>query len=139
MLLYLLTADELYALFDRLGYRLDPDPIPKTVKYYLPVPHMARPQRGGARVGARPIRPPRSWRFFLEALDSDLHDVQGGTTSEGIHLGAMAGTLDLAQRCYTGLETRDDVHLVRSSHSPRRLVSLTLDVRYRRRWVNVST
>ncbi|MGW6897514.1 glycosyl hydrolase family 65 protein [Streptomyces sp. NPDC054919] len=35
-------------------------------------------------------------------------DIQGGTTTEGIHLGAMAGTLDLVQRGMTGLETRDD-------------------------------
>lgn len=49
----------------------------------------------------------RSWSLFTEALDSDLADIQGGTTREGIHLGAMAGTVDLLLRCYTGLETRD--------------------------------
>jgi trehalose/maltose hydrolase-like predicted phosphorylase len=110
MLFYLLTADELRALFARLGYRLDRETIPKTVKYYL-----ARTAHGStlsavvhAWVLARSDRL-ASWRFFLDALDSDVHDVQGGTTSEGIHLGAMAGTLDLAQRCYTGLELRDGV------------------------------
>jgi trehalose/maltose hydrolase-like predicted phosphorylase len=51
----------------------------------------------------------RSWSFFNEALDSDLADIQRGTTREGVHLGAMAGTVDLILRCYTGLETRDDV------------------------------
>ncbi|HET6954767.1 MAG TPA: glycosyl hydrolase family 65 protein, partial [Acidimicrobiales bacterium] len=50
----------------------------------------------------------RSWSLFTQALDSDLADIQGGTTREGIHLGAMAGTIDLAERCYLGLETRDD-------------------------------
>ena len=45
--------------------------------------------------------------MFNEALDSDLADVQRGTTREGIHLGAMAGTVDLLLRCYTGLETRE--------------------------------
>jgi trehalose/maltose hydrolase-like predicted phosphorylase len=110
MLFYLLSSDELYALFDRLGYRVDHETIPKTVEYYL-----ARTSHGStlssvvhAWVLARSDRL-ASWRFFLEALDSDVHDVQGGTTSEGIHLGAMAGTLDLAQRCYTGLELRDGV------------------------------
>ena len=38
-----------------------------------------------------------------------MADTQGGTTAEGIHLGAMAGTLDIVQRCYTGLEARDGV------------------------------
>jgi trehalose/maltose hydrolase-like predicted phosphorylase len=37
-------------------------------------------------------------RYFEEALQSDLSDIQHGTTAEGIHLGAMAGTLDLVQR-----------------------------------------
>jgi trehalose/maltose hydrolase-like predicted phosphorylase len=41
---------------------------------------------------------PRSWRFFAEALASDVHDVQGGTTAEGTHLGAMAGTFDVRYR-----------------------------------------
>ena len=110
MLFYLLTADELRELFARLGYRLDRETIPRTVRYYL-----ARTTHGStlsavvhAWVLARSDRL-ESWRFFLEALDSDLHDVQGGTTSEGVHLGAMAGTLDLAQRCYTGLELRGGV------------------------------
>ena len=49
----------------------------------------------------------QAWDYFLEALDSDIADVQGGTTQEGIHLGAMAGTVDLLQRGFTGLETRD--------------------------------
>jgi trehalose/maltose hydrolase-like predicted phosphorylase len=110
MLFYLLSSRELYGLFERLGYRVDHETIPKTVEYYL-----ARTSHGStlsavvhAWVLARLDRP-ASWRFFLEALGSDVHDVQGGTTGEGIHLGAMAGTLDLAQRCYTGLEVRDDL------------------------------
>jgi trehalose/maltose hydrolase-like predicted phosphorylase len=36
-------------------------------------------------------------------------DVQGGTTAEGIHLGAMAGTVDLVLRCVTGLWARGEV------------------------------
>ena len=61
----------------------------------------------------------RSWRFFVEALASDLQDVQRGTTAEEIHLGAMAGTVDLAQRCYTGLETRQDVLWLNPRACPR--------------------
>jgi trehalose/maltose hydrolase-like predicted phosphorylase len=76
---------------------------------------------------------PGSWRFFTEALGSDLHDVQGGTTAEGIHLGAMAGTVDLAQRCYTGLETREDVLWLNPS-LPGELDGLDFDVRYRGNW-----
>ena len=83
------SADELDTLFERLGYRLDRATIPKIVDYYL-----SRTSHGStlsaivhAWVLARSDRL-ASWRFFLEALDGDVHDVQGGTTSEGIHLGA---------------------------------------------------
>jgi Glycosyl hydrolase family 65 central catalytic domain len=109
MLFYLLSADELGDLFARLGYDFDEDTIPRAIDYYLD-----RTSHGSilsrvvhAWVLARSDRS-RSWQFVLEALESDVSDTQGGTTSEGIHLGAMAGTLDLLQRCYTGLEVRED-------------------------------
>ena len=47
--------------------------------------------------------------MLLEALEGDISDVQGGTTAEGVHLGAMAGTLDLLQRGLTGIGWIDGV------------------------------
>jgi alpha,alpha-trehalase len=134
MLFYLLSADELRGLLDRLGYRLPPDAIPRNVNYYLERTSHGSTLSGvvNAWVLARCDRQ-RSWRFFAEALASDLHDVQGGTTAEGIHLGAMAGTVDLAQRCYTGLETREDVLWLNPS-LPEELDGLDFDVRYRGNW-----
>ncbi|RVX41701.1 trehalose/maltose hydrolase-like predicted phosphorylase [Nonomuraea polychroma] len=109
MLCYLLTGAELIGILQRLGYPVEPDLIPRTVSYYL-----ERTSHGStlsavvhAWVLARANRA-QSWRFFTEALHSDIMDVQGGTTAEGIHLGAMGGTLDLLQRCYLGLELRRD-------------------------------
>ena len=58
---------------------------------------------GGAR------RPTTLLGALQGALDSDIADIQGGTTREGIHVGAMAGTIDLIQRCYLGLELRANV------------------------------
>ncbi|MDF1578619.1 MAG: glycosyl hydrolase family 65 protein [Desulfobulbales bacterium] len=46
---------------------------------------------------------------FLEALESYVVDIQGGTTPEGIHLGAMAGAVDILDRAYTGLTVRNNV------------------------------
>jgi alpha,alpha-trehalase len=134
MLFYLLSADELLALLDRLGCPLQPASIPRNVDYYL-----RRTSHGSTLSGvvhawvlARSDRL-GSWRFFTEALASDVHDVQGGTTAEGIHLGAMAGTVDLVQRCYTGLETREDV-LWLSPCLPEGLDGLDFAVRYRGHW-----
>ena len=51
----------------------------------------------------------RAWSLFTAALQADLADTQGGTTREGVHLSAMAATTDLILRCFSGLETRDDL------------------------------
>jgi trehalose/maltose hydrolase-like predicted phosphorylase len=75
----------------------------------------------------------RSWELFLDALKSDISDIQGGTTPEGIHLGAMAGTVDIVQRCYTGIEVRDNV-LWLNPALPDAMSRLELQVRYRGRW-----
>jgi trehalose/maltose hydrolase-like predicted phosphorylase len=67
---------------------------------------------------------------FERALRSDVADIQGGTTAEGIHLGAMAGCVDLLQRCFAGLETRQDA-LWFNPHWPRRFGRLEFAVQYR--------
>ncbi len=73
----------------------------------------------------------RSWQLALKALDSDIADIQGGTTSEGIHLGAMAGTVDLIQRCYTGIELRSNtLHI--NPRLPEEVERLRSTVRFRR-------
>ncbi|GHJ42321.1 glycoside hydrolase family 65 protein [Streptomyces sp. TS71-3] len=107
MLGYLFSSAELAALFDRLGYRFDDDLWQRTVDYYL-----RRTSHGSTLSGlvhgwvlAR-VRRSEAWRFCQEAIEGDIADLQGGTTGEGIHLGAMAGTLDLVQRGLTGLTTR---------------------------------
>ncbi|WP_156036380.1 glycoside hydrolase family 65 protein [Blastococcus sp. URHD0036] len=131
MLFHLLTADEFYAVLDRLGYASDRRTIPRTVAYYT-----ARTCHGSTLsrvvhswVLARGDRD-RAWAFFLEALDSDIDDVQGGTTGEGIHLGAMAGTVDLLQRGFTGLQTRDAA-LGFDPHLPEALTGMRFCLQYR--------
>jgi alpha,alpha-trehalase len=134
MLFYLLSADELRTLFGRLGYPFESWTIPRNIEYYL-----ARTSHGStlskvvhAWVLIRSDRK-RSWRLFSEALETDLLDIQGGTTPEGVHLGAMAGTVDLVQRGFTGMETREDV-LWLDPRLPEELTRLRFKLRYRRHW-----
>ena len=132
MLFYLLSPRELVDLFHRLGYDFEPErDIPRNAGYYL-----ERTSHGSTLSGvvhswvlAR-VDPRRSWELFLEALESDVSDVQGGTTAEGIHLGAMAGTVDLIQRGYTGVEARGGV-LWLDPFLPAELSSLALEIHYR--------
>jgi alpha,alpha-trehalase len=132
MLFYLFSSDELAQIFERLGYAFEREMIPRNIDYYL-----ERTSHGSTLswivhswVLARANRP-RSWQMFCEALRSDVADIQGGTTPEGIHLGAMAGTVDLVQRCYTGIEPRGNVLHIDPS-LPHELERLTTQVRYRR-------
>ena len=67
----------------------------------------------------------RAMEFFQQALKSDVSDIQGGTTSEGIHLAAMAGSVDLMQRCFTGMETRSN-RIILSPHWPESLGVLAI-------------
>ncbi len=63
-------------------------------------------------------------------LQSDVSDIQQGTTAEGVHLGAMAGTVDLVQRVSTGFEVRGDV-LRLAPELPREMERLDMGIRYR--------
>ncbi|WP_086862247.1 glycoside hydrolase family 65 protein, partial [Amycolatopsis lexingtonensis] len=137
MLFYLLSAEELTETLHRLGHGFDPATIPATIAHYL-----ARTTHGStlsrivhAWILSRGDRP-ASWRLLREALDADLADTQGGTTREGIHLGAMAATADVLQRCYTGLETRGNT-LRLHPHLPDALTRLDFDLRYRGHWLHV--
>ncbi|MBW3543511.1 MAG: glycoside hydrolase family 65 protein [Planctomycetes bacterium] len=135
MLFFLFSAEQLAQLFERLEYPFDPEMIPANVDYYT-----QRTSHGStlsrvvdAWVLSRSERE-RSWNLFRDALESDIADIQGGTTAEGIHLGAMAGTVDLMQRCYTGIETRDDV-LWLNPRLPAELRGLRFSIRYRGHWL----
>jgi trehalose/maltose hydrolase-like predicted phosphorylase len=110
MLIYLLGPDGLAEMLRRLGYPDRPGLVEDTVEYYL-----GRTAHGStlsrvvhASVLAR-MDPARGWRTFREALAADLDDTQGGTTREGIHLGAMAGTIDIITRAFAGIRSEDDV------------------------------
>nr|MDQ5819206.1 glycoside hydrolase family 65 protein [Actinomycetota bacterium] len=79
----------------------------------------------------------RAWEMFMTALESDVGDIQGGTTQEGIHMGVMAGTLDLIQRGYVGAEIRDGT-LYFGPKLNDRLDGLSLLMRFRETSVEVT-
>lgn len=110
LLFFLFGEDELRALFQRLGYPYGPDTARKTVEYYDQRTSHGSTLSFIAHAGVlASLDPASSWERFLVALESDVGDVQGGTTKEGVHMGVMSGTLDLVQRFYAGSTVRDDV------------------------------
>ncbi|MGV8074158.1 MAG: glycoside hydrolase family 65 protein [Syntrophobacteraceae bacterium] len=131
MLFYLFSSEELRELFEQLGYTFEYETIPRNIEYYLNrTSHGSTLSRVvNSWVLARSDRI-RSWKLFEEALESDVSDIQGGTTPEGIHLGAMAGTIDQLTRCYTEIKTRGDV-LRFNPQLPEELGKLHMRIRYR--------
>ncbi|TCC21613.1 glycoside hydrolase family 65 protein [Kribbella sindirgiensis] len=132
MLLYLLPRRDLSVLMHRLGYPLTADVVRKTVEYYL-----ARTCHGSSLSaivhawGLAALDPDRALAFLEQALHSDAGDaLRTGTTAEGIHLGAMAGSADLIQRCFTGLTTTNDL-LRFGPRWPAKLGALEMALRYR--------
>ncbi|MGA8165507.1 MAG: glycosyl hydrolase family 65 protein [Waddliaceae bacterium] len=110
MLFYLFSSEELQEIFQRLDYPFSPDQIPKTIEYYLKrTSHGSTLSRIVHSWVLSRVDRFASWDLFIKALISDISDIQGGTTQEGIHLGSMAGTIDLVQRCYAGIEPKGDV------------------------------
>ncbi|QXF84246.1 beta-phosphoglucomutase family hydrolase (plasmid) [Rhodococcus pyridinivorans] len=137
MLLYLLGPTELLSILARLGYDVTAEQLTRTVDYYL-----ARTAHGStlsrvvhASVLAR-IDPARAWGVFREALIADLDDTQGGTTREGIHLGAMAGTVDIVTRSFAGVRFESD-RLVLTPQMPPEIRQLQFRLHYRGHRIDV--
>ncbi|MDR0306247.1 MAG: hypothetical protein LBI42_05325 [Chitinispirillales bacterium] len=138
MLFYLFSIEELSEMFVKMGYDFAPQTILSTIDYYK-----TRTAHGSSLsrivfswVISRSDRN-GSWDIFKNALEADFKDALGGTTSEGIHLGAMAGTVDLIQRCYTGLEIRENV-LYFKPRLPKTVSEIRMSIRFRSHWIAVT-
>lgn len=138
MLFYLFPRREVQRLLARLGYSVDDAALSRTIDFYA-----ARTSHGStlsrvvhAWLLAR-ADPEASWSLFLEALTSDLRDIQGGTTREGVHIGVMAGTVDLVRRGYLGLELVGGCVSL-DPRLPSQLPTLAFSLLVRDRWLDVA-
>jgi alpha,alpha-trehalase len=138
MLLFLLSREELRTLLHSLGYEVTLEQLERSVDY-----HLERTSHGSTLSGVvsawvlSRYRPEEAWRFLQHALESDVSDVQGGTTAEGIHLGAMAGTVDIVLRCLTGMRALGPV-LRLDPALPTEVKQLRFSVHYRGQRVHVA-
>src|SRR3546814_18765860 len=106
MLVYLLGQDGLRQQLGHLGYPFSQDDLVRTVAYYLERTAngstLSRVVNASVLAG---LDESRSWSLLREALIADLDDTQGGTNREGIHIGAMAGTVDPITSTFAGLQS----------------------------------
>jgi beta-phosphoglucomutase family hydrolase len=106
MIFYVLGEKEVRAILDDLGYAPAEDFLATNFYYYLP-----RTSHGSTlsrlvhahlawELGDKEL----GWQLYIQALESDYIDIQGGTTKEGIHAGVMTGTVFFALRAFAGLD-----------------------------------
>jgi trehalose/maltose hydrolase-like predicted phosphorylase len=131
MLFFLFRAEELREIFERLGYDYRADTGMRNVEYYDRRTSHGSTLSFVTHAGVlAALDPENSWERFLVALQSDVDDIQGGTTKEGIHMGVMSGTLNLVQRGYAGSYVRDGV-LHFDPRLPSRLGGLSFSMQFR--------
>ena len=68
-----------------------------------------------ARLAWQMGRKETGWGLYLDALRSDLVDIQGGTTGEGIHCGVMAGTVCDVIFTFGGIDLKGDYPVIHPS------------------------
>ena len=138
MLFYLFSRTEIMDIFQKLGYDFSEELIWKNIQYYKKrTTHGSTLSRLVFSWILLKYDKQKSWQNFEEVLVSDFEDIQGGTTPEGIHLGAMAGSLDLIQRCYSGLEVGEDALWI-CPDLPDDIKKINMRVHYRRHWISIS-
>ena len=115
MMFYLFPLYEIREIFTRLGYNLERNLLKKNYLYYL-----KRTSHGSTLsyvvhclIALSLRRRKEALGFLKKVLESDIHDIQGGTTPEGIHTGVMAGSIDILIRGLAGVSIVDNSIIVR--------------------------
>lgn len=112
MLFYLFPPRVIAGLFERLGYAFGEQAARRTLDYNLAhITHESSLSQVVCAGALAHVDGEASWGYFRRSLGTDLDPANHGTV-EGVHLGAMAGSLDVLQRHYLGLQPGlDGLHL----------------------------
>ena len=139
MLFYVLAFPDATAVFKHLGYSFDIEKFKKNYEYYIKrtshgsslskVVHCFLAHKLGFYNDA--------WDLFIEVLESDFYDIQGGTTPEGIHIGVMGGSISIVRRAFAGVEFLKDRIRIRP-RLPKSWHKIRFKFLYNGRWVFLS-
>ncbi len=133
MMFYVLSPAEVLRILRQLGHdvRDASDLLQRNYEYYEQrTSHGSTLSKVVHAVIASYLPGNSVWTWFMEALQSDVHDTQGGTTIEGVHTGVMAGTLDVVYRYFAGIGL-NGIEPVIEPQLPEHWNELTLSFQYR--------
>ena len=136
MLFYLFTVPQVREIFKKLGYKLDRVALRKNYEYYI-----KRTSHGSTLskvvhcyIAHILNRPEEALRMYQDVLRSDVQDIQGGTTPEGVHTGVMGGSVNIALESFAGVRVFRD-YLVLNPSLPNSWRSVRFRVLYKGNWV----
>lgn len=114
MTFYNLGNAEVTSIIEKMGYEVPEDYIQRNFDYYI-----QRTSHGStlsrlvhAHLAFKAGLKEKGWELYMESLESDLNDIQGGTTGEGIHCGVMAGTVFDSLVSFAGLDVSGEVPVI---------------------------
>jgi alpha,alpha-trehalase len=137
MLFYLFSYEELTALFKKLGYEFSREILVKNIFYYLKyTSHGSTLSKVIFASLAKYIEQDIALKYYHDVLNSDIMDIQGGTTSEGIHLAAMASCVNIILMCFAGIDIKN-YPLKISPQLPMRISEINFNLQYRQKWLNI--
>lgn len=113
MLFYLFPQPALQDLVESLGYRFGQHALRQTAEFHLAnTTHESSLSISVCAGAMARLDPQASWSYFRQSMGIDLEAPAKGGTLEGVHLGAMAGSLDVLQRHYLGIRPEiDSLHV----------------------------
>lgn len=139
MIFYLFTLSEAEDIFKNLGYSFDAEKLRKNYQYYI-----KRTSHGSSLskvvhcfIAHKLGFYNDSWDLFVESLEADFYDIQGGTALEGIHLGVMGGTVYIVRKAFAGVEFLKDRIRIEPS-LPKSWHKLEFKFFYRGRWISLT-
>lgn len=134
MLFYLLSVEELQTLFAKLGYTFNRDILIKNINYYLRrTSHGSTLSKVVLASLNQYVEEDHATKFYQDVLNSDIMDLQGGTTSEGVHLGAMASCININLFRFAGVQVKDN-KLSFKPKLPARVSQLHFNIQFQQHW-----
>jgi trehalose/maltose hydrolase-like predicted phosphorylase len=119
MTIFNLGESEVRRIIEKLGYGIGDDFSRINYNYYI-----ARTSHGStlsrlvhSTLAFKLGLDKEGWRLYMEALRSDIDDIQGGTTGEGIHCGVMTGTVYMVTSVFGGIDLSGDYPVI-TPHLP---------------------
>jgi len=138
MIFYLLPEIEVSNIITKLGHKITDDYLEKNYEYYLKrTSHGSTLSRVVHAFVARLLnKKDTAWNFYIEALESDYTDIQGGTTAEGIHAGVMGGTVLALITSFAGINFLSN-HLIINPCLPEKWRKIKFNFLFRNYFYNI--